>query len=296
MTLGMLQHMSSLHKVKTVLYCALLCISFGVPTRAGASVIRIVPSFEATFKEALNEVTIIISVTNEGDEQAEQVTVEFPTASKTKLISTKLPPQDQQFTAITFPAAQIKIGRPGNYILPYRILYTDRNLFPYSAPHVGRLTVLQNPGQPLGILLDGVANNLLVLKDKTEKQITAHLTNTSKFTTQITALTTFSTYEIQATPNIQEMPFVLNPGEEVSLTLTAQNLSGNITSSYPLFILVEGMIHNQHFAITQHLTIAIGVSFLKPLPVLILCLFGGAILFCVYRGVLKRGGKCVEHV
>jgi len=175
-----------------------------------------------------NTLDVAVTVTNHGDESARnvQIKAEAPAFSRESAVQSTLPVGKSDSATFHFPISRLS---PGRYPLIVRILYTDANLYPFSALTVSSFARQQDiPAGLIGIL-EGT-----VLRDK--GRLTLKLKNLEDESRPL-HIRLITPHELSADPSSLET--VLAPHQEASYNFSLANFSALSGSSYPVYGLIE---------------------------------------------------------
>lgn len=224
-----------------------LLIAAGAPGPAEAKFIRLSTSTQSTILRDIREVHVQFLVTNEGDEPAYNVALEFPDLKRQFTIAADLMPGESITHTVEMTYADFGMELPGRYVLPFRLAYKDQNLFPFSAPAAVELVLDTEPPRMLTMGFLGVAGALHVdLKDSAHTVL--QITNSSPEPLRVDEIRVNSPTELNAQLGAPTTPFTLQPGEKTSVDLDLERTVGQLQgSSYGGNILVSGVSGNLHF-------------------------------------------------
>ncbi len=231
-------------------WCLSLFLSLAMCTIARpalATYLRLVPVFRMNVDEANKKVTIAWTVTNEGDEAAEAVALDFPAFSEAYTMSSELPPRSSATKTLVFPFAKLGIDKRGTYSLIYRINYKDANMFPFSATHLASIPLPPEVSRVLLLHLEGGTRPVSIVQQR-KKTMTLKVQNASQKELNLEKLEVLAPVEILARLDDVVTPVRLAAGAERTLKLSLISSQALIGSAYAVGLLVSGTTEGKHFS------------------------------------------------
>jgi hypothetical protein len=230
-------------RVKFLLSMMLL---MGGPT-AWASYLRMMPAYEVHVDRQNKKVTIQWTVTNQGDESAKEVGLDFPSLNEVYPIAQDLAPRGQARWTLKLPFSRLGISRRGSYALVYRVNYKDANLYPFSAPSMVWISLPPELSSLLSIRRKRAGGELgLHLFSQVKVSVGIH--NQSYQEVIVDRAELMAPLELHAAVQENLFPKTLNPGENADLTISLSPTEALVGSVYMIGIVVSGTSGDAHFS------------------------------------------------
>ncbi len=226
----------------TVCY-ALLSTLFSCIAQAGY--ITISPELTPAIDESAKVVRIKGRLTNRGDESAREVAVEFPTLNRRIKVVDLMVVQTPFDVSTEFSFQEIGIEKKGQYTLPYRILYHDNNMYPFSNVQMLDLILGLAPAKSLRLSFDFDGKQQLSLQRSVESEFEIESIADQDVTIEKVQL--LSPIEISVKLD-DEQPKTLAPGAKKDLDFEVENRSALPGSTYYFVALVSGVRGEYHFS------------------------------------------------
>ncbi len=232
---------------RTSIPLIIITLSWLLPQVALASFITLVTQTTTTVNESESQVHLSFTVRNDGDEQANELYLSFPTVNRSQLLAKEIAPKAEATSAISFSFSELGITRQGNYTIPLHITYRDINSYPLSSPQLVFISRGTSPSRVFVGEYKGVSGpSLLSLSGPTE--IALQLTNTTAFPAKITQFTFLAPTELQAKLSGASIPVEVAASTEHTLSIALRNSGALINSEYATWTIVQGEIGDRHFA------------------------------------------------
>ncbi len=235
-------------------FCLLFLSLVGVPglgvTHASATSISIVADTTVTVDESNQLVILKFSLTNEGDELAREVGVEFPSQNESVIAGKELYPKQKVEHEQKIKFETLGIKTPGTYAIPYRVLYKDANYYPFSAPYVASATIGSAPTRGVNLELKGREFfEPIAFVDGTEiSGIIESITTTPLSDIKLEALASTEFLVQLSQPSQSTVAPKLEVGNTSPFDLKISNRSALPGSEYALILLVTGTAEGKHLA------------------------------------------------
>jgi len=198
------------------------------PGRSHASIISIVIRSEVSISE--DNLKVSLTVTNKGDEPAENVKPSLEVGGKTINGEThKILSPNDKFTE-DFTSA-VQFGKPGSYPVIITVDYTDANHYPFTALEVNYVDYKEAPNARVAGTIGA-----LDLYDNDSDKLKVTVKNTEEIAKKVSVrLVTSKEFAVQN--RVQEI--ALSPGGERKLAFNIKNAGGLPGSTYPVFAVIS---------------------------------------------------------
>jgi hypothetical protein len=209
--------------------------------------IRILVDSEISLDEQAKTVNLALTITNDGDQEARSLAVTFPALNESFTVKDKLYPKDKVDYKGQISFEKMGIDKAGVYHLPYRVAYQDLNLYPFSAPFLGKVTYGVAPAKALVLKFEGVdpGGEVSLIKERVLK---GGISNLSGAPVKITSLTSFGPHELPGLLEGVSLPFTLDSSKNQPLELKLSNAAALAGSQYIIYLLISGEAGGKHLA------------------------------------------------
>lgn len=213
-----------------------------------AGYISIVCEAQALLVLAERKVNVNFTLRNEGDENAKEVGLSFPSVNRGKILAQDLAPKAAANGEVTFTFDELKIEREGGYLLPYHAVYRDANYYAFSSPQLLPFALGEMPARALTGRYTGLNDDGVTLELGDPASITLHLGNAAHAPVKVEHVSALAPIELQAQLDAVLLPVDLAASSELALTLRLRNTTALLGSDYANWLIVQGMTGDRHFA------------------------------------------------
>ena len=231
-----------------LLLCSCSCLlTLLLPLSGWASSISIVADAVVSIDEASKTVSVKFGLSNQGDELAREVGVEFPTLNESIIVGKEVYPKQKVEHEQKIKFESLGITEPGTYAIQYRVLYKDANYYPFSAPYVASATLGTAPTRGVNIeLTDRDYFKPIAFVDGTDITGGVESITTAALTKVKLDVLSSSEFSIQTPTTVDNGKLEL--GNSLPFSIKIANRSALPGSEYALILLVSGVSEGKHFA------------------------------------------------
>ena len=216
-----------------------------LPSQANAEYIRLTPNLTAQIDEQAQRVTLAAELKNDGDESAFDVALELPTLNESHPVVQHLQSGESAKQEIAFTFERLRIAQRGSYIVPIRVLYKDRNYYPFSAVYPFTFALEPSPGRSVVATFSTGLDPLILAG---EAAVTLNIYNTGSAPVLIQQITVVTPAEVLAAPHEIELPRQLESTGLLRHSVAFRSSGAIEGSEYFLGFVVSGTSGDKHFA------------------------------------------------